>query len=191
VVGIDLAPAMLGAARARADRAGVTLDLREGDMRTLSLERRFALIFIARNSLLHLCVTAEIEAVFKRAGEHLIPGGVLAFDIFNPDVRLLARPPGKRFPVMKTRTETFGELTVEATFDYDAVTQVNRSSWLISSSISPDERDVPIHVRSIFPEELLLLLRVGGLRLEERFGDYSRIRFDSGSPRQIVICRPA
>jgi SAM-dependent methyltransferase len=191
VVGIDLAPAMLRAARERANNAAVAVDLLDGDMRTFSLERRFALIFIARNSLLHLCVTAEIEAVFKRVCDHLLPGGLMAFDIFNPDVGLLARPPNKRFPVMTASTERSGQLTVEATFDYDAATQVNRSTWIISSPNWLEEREVPIHVRSIFPEELPLLLRAGGLRVEERFGDYSRGRFESGSARQVVICRPA
>ena len=38
VVGIDSSPAMLARARAGAARAGVVLDLREGDMRDLTLD---------------------------------------------------------------------------------------------------------------------------------------------------------
>src|SRR5207253_1620008 len=43
VVGIDSSPAMLAQARARAAKAGVQLDLREGDMRDLALEEPAAL----------------------------------------------------------------------------------------------------------------------------------------------------
>ena len=45
VVGIDSSPAMLEQARARADEAGVELDLREGDMRSLALDEPAALIY--------------------------------------------------------------------------------------------------------------------------------------------------
>src|SRR6267143_2090484 len=45
VIGIDSSPPMLEQARERAVAAGVTLDLREGDMRDLALEDRAALIY--------------------------------------------------------------------------------------------------------------------------------------------------
>src|ERR671930_720954 len=45
VIGIDSSPAMLEQARARAVEAGVTLDLREGDMRELVLDEPAALIY--------------------------------------------------------------------------------------------------------------------------------------------------
>src|SRR6188472_551427 len=45
VIGIDSSPAMLTLARAAAAEAGVELDLREGDMRELSLETPAALVY--------------------------------------------------------------------------------------------------------------------------------------------------
>src|SRR5690349_2318772 len=50
VTGLDNAPAMLDAARTRAEAAGVAIDLQIGDMRSFMLQREFALIIIARNS---------------------------------------------------------------------------------------------------------------------------------------------
>jgi ubiquinone/menaquinone biosynthesis C-methylase UbiE len=44
VIGIDSSPAMLEQARTRAAVAGVELDLREGDMRELTLDEPAALI---------------------------------------------------------------------------------------------------------------------------------------------------
>src|SRR5215217_4296210 len=54
VVGLDSSPEMLAAGRRRSLAAGVGVEFVEGDMRDFDLARRFPLIFIARNSLLHL-----------------------------------------------------------------------------------------------------------------------------------------
>src|SRR6516165_80478 len=45
VIGIDSSPAMLAEARSRAAEAGVALDLREGDMRDLTIDQPAALIY--------------------------------------------------------------------------------------------------------------------------------------------------
>jgi hypothetical protein len=158
-------------------------------MRDFALGCDFSLIFIARNSLLHLLSTVDLLAAFTAVRRHLAPDGVFAFDIFNPKVGMLARPHGQRFPVMEVNTATFGSLSVEATHDYDAATQVSRGTWYISR---PDKRDawiVPLVLRSIFPQELPLLLSAAGLELISRFGELSRAPFDSGSRVQVCLCR--
>jgi hypothetical protein len=91
---------------------------------------------------------------------------------------------------MQVESETLGPITVEETFDYDAASQVNRITWLISRGNEP-VRHMPLHLRNVFPQELPLLLRESGLRLEERFGDFSHAPFESGSPRQVCICHAA
>jgi SAM-dependent methyltransferase len=188
VVGIDLSRPMLAVAEQRATAAGVTVEFLEADMRTFSLARQFALVFIARNSLLHLGTTDDYIATFAAVRRHLAPGGVLAFDVFNPDVHMLAQPAGERAFVMRAPSEQYGELVVEATSDYDAATQLNRATWYISAPGRPDAWVTPLHLRSIFPQELPLLLAAGGFRLLSRSGDLTGEAFASGSPRQVCIC---
>ena len=190
-LGLDRSAAMLAGARRRAEAAGVSLELVEGDMRNFDLGRRFNCIFVARNSLLHLSSTEDLIATFASVRRHLAPTGIFAFDVFNPDVKILARPPGQRFPVMNVTTDSFGSLTVQGTHDYDAVEQVDRWTWYISGVDQPDRWVVSLVVRSIFPQELPLLLGAGGLRLTSRFGDLSRQPFGSGSPRQVCLCQAA
>ena len=110
--GLDRSSAMLASARKRALAAGVAVDLIDGDMRAFQMGRRFGLVFVARNSLLHLSSVEDIVATFTAIRRHLAPGGVFAFDVFNPDVRILARPHDQRFPVMTVDTASFGRLTV-------------------------------------------------------------------------------
>jgi SAM-dependent methyltransferase len=146
VVGLDLSPPMLAAARQRATAAGAAIEFIEADMRSFSLGRQFALIFVARNSLLHLSGAEDFVATFAAVRRHLAPGGVFAFDVFNPDVRRLARPAGERAFVMP--------------------------------------------LRSIFPQELPLLLTLGGFRLLSRAGDLTGSAFTKSSSRQVCLCEP-
>lgn len=190
-VGLDLSAPMLAAARARAAAEAVEVRLVEGDMRAFDLGERFALVYVARNSLLHLLTVDDFLACFACVRRHLLPGGAFVFDVFNPDVRILARAPGERFPLMRVAHPRRGAVSIEATSDYDAATQVNRATWYFSTG---DERDflvAPLHLRSVFPRELPLLLAAGGMRLESRHGDFVGGAFGSGSRHQVCVCRAA
>ncbi len=190
ITGLDLSEPMLSAARERAAAQNVSVEHLPGDMRDFDLGRRFALIFIARNSLLHLHSTEDILATFAMVRRHLAPGGMFAFDIFNPSVRLLARPPNQRFPVMQVETESFGTLAVEATSDYDAEKQVSFGCWYVSVPGRPNAWVLPLALRNIFPQELPLLLAAGGFHLKSRAGEVDNTPFDSSSRAQVCICQP-
>jgi SAM-dependent methyltransferase len=191
IVGLDLSAPMLKVAKERAAGAGVSIEYVLGDMRDFDLGRKFKLIFIARNSLLHLHSNEDILAAFAMVRRHLAPGGVFAFDIFNSNLSRLARPAGPRYPVMQKETELFGMLSVEETNDYDDATQVNNACWYISAPGKPDAWVVPLALRNIYPQELPLLLAAGGFRLESRMGDLSQTPFDSMSRLQVCLCRAA
>jgi SAM-dependent methyltransferase len=188
--GLDLSPATLAAARRRAVAAGARVEFVEGDMRDFDLGQRFSLIFVARNSLLHLSEPDEFAGLLAAVRRHLAPGGILAFDIFNPHLGVLARPTGQRFPVMRVESDAYGELLVESTHDYDRRSQVDRATWFISTAAQRDRWVAPLHLRSIFPQELPLLLERGGFRLLRRDGDYSGGAFSSASGNQVCQCQP-
>ena len=188
-LGLDLSHPMLDIARRRASENGVPVRFVQGDMRHFAFDRHFDLIFVARNSLLHLLSTADLVAAFTTIRRHLTPDGVFAFDIFHPDVRWLAKPAGQRSTLMEVETATFGPLRVEDVPDYDAALQVNRGTWHISTPDTQDAWVVPLVLRSIFPQELPLLLAAAGLDLVDRFGDVSRSPFGAGSRLQVCLCR--
>ena len=188
-VGLDQSGAMLNAARRHAAEAGASVEFVQGDMRDFALGRRFNLVFVARNSLLHLLSTADLLAALTAVRRHLAPDGVFAFDIFNPDVRLLARPSGQRVPVMEVSTAAFGPLSVETTCDYDPASQVNHATWYVSAPGEPDAWIVPLILRSIFPQELPLLISAAGFELITRSGDLFRSPFGPVSRMQVCLCR--
>jgi SAM-dependent methyltransferase len=191
IVGIDTSAPMLNTAKERAAAAKVSIEYLLSDMRNFDLGRQFGLIFIARNSLLHLHSTEDILAAFARVRLHLTPEGIFAFDIFNPNVRMLARPADQRFSVMQVETESFGTLSVDGTNDYDSATQVNRAHWYVSAQGKPDVWILPLALRSIFPQELPLLLAAAGFHLKSRAGDLDQTPFDSTSSMQVCLCQTA
>jgi SAM-dependent methyltransferase len=187
VTGLDLSPAMLARAAARAGEAGARVELVEGDMRTFDIDRRFALVVLCRNSMLHLAETDDILSLFAAVRRHLTGDGVFAFDIFNPDPGRLARRPDDRQPLMTVDDSPFGRLDVDVTMAYDAATQVNHATWFVSTPTQRDAWTLPLDLRCIYPLELPLLLERGGLQLVSRHGGFDGRPFASASARQVCV----
>lgn len=192
VVGGDLSPSMLKRARTKATAASVGIDFIEMDMREFDLPgRQFGLVIIAANSLLHLHDPHDIRRCFAALARHLVPGGALAFDVFVPSVRFLAREPNQRHLVGRFMHDELGELILEETTDYDAVSQVSLATWFWSTPDRPDFFVIPLHMRLLFPQELPLLVEMAGFRLLARYGDFDRSTFGGQSHRQVCICELA
>jgi SAM-dependent methyltransferase len=184
---------MLAEARRKADERGVAVEWVQGDMRAFDLGRTFDLVFIAANSLLHLHETDDLVSCFRSVRAHLAPGARFVLDVFNPSVRLLAEADGVRRTreSLSFRDPDRGEVTVDVAETYDALAQVTRGTWYLSTDTEPDFVVAPLEMRSIFPQELPLLLSLAGLRLVERSGDWSRRPFVADSPLQVCICESA
>jgi SAM-dependent methyltransferase len=188
ITGLDLSADMLARAREKAKAAGLRVEYMDADMRRFHLDRLFSLIFIPFNSVLHLTTSEDLRSCFAAARAHLAPDGRFALDMFNPDVRKLARAPGVRM-TESVVTDSLGELTIETSVDYDHASQINRSTRYVSAPDHPDLLVVPLHLRCIFPQELPLLLELSGLRLESRFGDFERTPFVNESPLQVCVAQ--
>jgi SAM-dependent methyltransferase len=87
VIGVDTSAGMLAVCRTRAEEAGVAdlLDLRVGDFRTPPVSERVPLVICPFRAYLHLPDDdRERLAALETARELLLPGGLLAFDVFTP-----------------------------------------------------------------------------------------------------------
>ena len=169
VIGIDSSPAMLEQARARAAVAGVELDLREGDMRELTLDEQAALIYCPFRALLHLPTWADRRRTFERVAASLRPGGRFAWNAFAFDHQIAARLDGKHQdePVPHTIRYAVGDNRIDIMLDDGA----SSSLWWASKN------------------EWLGLLDVSGLELEALFGSFDRKPFDDDSREYIFIAR--
>lgn len=181
---------MLSEARRKADERGLSVEWVQGDMREFDFGRTFDFVFIAGNSLLHLHDAADLMSCLRSVRAHLAPGARFMFDVFNPNVRFLADADGVRRTreALSFEDPDRGHVRVDVAETYDAADQVTRGTWHFSTDSEPDFVVAPLELRSIFPQELPLLLSLGGLRLVERFGDWSGRPFTGDSAIQLCVC---
>lgn len=169
VIGIDASPEMLGQARARAAAAGVELDLREGDMRDLTLEDQAALIYCPFGSLMHLPTWADRRRTFERVAASLRLGGRFAWAAFAFDHEIAARLDGVLVdePVPHTNRYAVGDNRIDITLGDGA----KSSLWWATKN------------------EWLGLIDVVGLELEGLFGGFDKEPLDDDSRRYVFVAR--
>lgn len=169
VIGIDLSPAMLELARARAAEAGVDLDLREGDMRDLDLVEATDLVICPYRALLHLPTWTDRRRVFERVARALRAGGRFAWNAFVFDHRYAVEYDGKWQDSPRRHLTEYspGDNRVDITLA-DGPTL---SLWWITRS------------------EWEALLDVSGLEAEALYGWFDRRPFDDDSREFVWIAR--
>lgn len=188
VVGLDASPAMLAAASRKAAAWGVQASFVLGDMRHFDLERRFGLVIISCNSLGHLTDTADLRACLATVRRHMLPGGVLAFDVALPDPWLLARPEGE-LRRLDLGPNPASAIEAEEMARYDPIKQVRISHWRIRHDDGRQQAMAPLVLRQFFPQEIPLLLEAAGLELMARYGDFARNPLAPSSLNQICLAR--
>src|SRR5215469_8948885 len=169
VIGIDTSPTMLAQARARSARAGVVLDLREGDMRDLALDEPAALIYCPFRALLHLPGWADRRRVFERVAASLRPGGRFAWNAFAFDHLIAARLDGQRQqePVPHTNRYAVGDNRIDLSLDGGATS----SLWWATKN------------------EWLGLIDVAGLEVEALYGGFAGEPFGDDSREYVFVAR--
>jgi SAM-dependent methyltransferase len=195
MVGLDLSPSMLAHARTKADAAGVEIEFVEADCQSFDLGRRFALIFMAFNSMQHLHDYASLAALFANVRKHLGENGRFVFDVFNPKLEILARPSGdRRLEREYQDPDGRGTMAFEHSATYDDASQVSHiRCYFVRRGANGEEvevREEELHLRSIFPQELDLLVRAQGFEIVDKFGNFERKAFGSGDPKQVLVCKP-
>jgi len=191
IPGVDVAGPMLVLARVKAAEAGVKIKFVRADMRKLRLNRRFRLIFIAFNSMQHLHDRVSLEKFFAGVKRHLAPGGRFIFDVFNPDPRYLVRDTEELLPVGHYKDPRTGAyILVNERYSYDRASQTSRITWFYRTGrrLTAARR---LNMRCFYPAELDALLHYNGLRIIEKYGNFSRRPFASGLQKQILVCRKA
>lgn len=96
IVGLDISPKMLEEARRRlAAHPKVAPMFKRGDVRLLQGDMRsfsvppggFAFAIIALNSFCHLLEAKDQADCLSCVAQHVRPGGLLALDVFNPEIK--------------------------------------------------------------------------------------------------------
>ena len=179
VIGIDLSPAMLAKAGEAAESAGVDLELREGDMRELSLEEPAALIYCPYRSLLHLPTWHERRRVFERVASSLLPGGRFAWNAFVFDPHIAVRMDGVARPHLDS--ETLWEYVAHRPED----NRIDITAYVGEPGQDPRNLSLWWLTRS----EWEGLVDVAGLEVEALYGWFDKRPFDDESREFVWVAR--
>jgi SAM-dependent methyltransferase len=175
VHGIDLSPDMVAQLRAKpgSDDIGVTI----GDFATTRAGGTFKLAYLVRNTIMNLTSQDGQVACFRNVAAQLEPGGCFVIEVGVPGLQRL--PPG----------ETVQAFTVTPThlgFDeYDVASQglISHHYWVVDGQL--EARSVPF--RYVWPSELDLMAHMAGMRLRERWSDWTRTPFTSDSRTHVSV----
>jgi ubiquinone/menaquinone biosynthesis C-methylase UbiE len=197
VVGLDCSAAMLKVARRKAERVeGVRWEL--GDMREIPLSERFGLIVIPYRAFLHLLTTDDQQRALASILEHLLPGGRLALNIFNPSIATMAAWMSELAGAQRHLLDYREPLTNRAHTLWQSV-RYRQSEQRLDELRIDEERDRAnrvlsktyreLKLRYIYRFEMEHLLRLAGFEIEALYGWFDRRPFDERSTEMVWIAR--
>lgn len=188
VTGVDRSPAMLAAARAAAQTRSLDVRFVQGDLRSLSLDGRFALAVLPYNGLQHLHDGDDLDAFFRGLRAHLAPAGRFALDVHLPQALILSRDPEEWFGVDPPREGAAGWQVLAERSAYDAGSQVLTQTWRLSSA-DGSTRDLSLGLRQFFPQELRRLLESQGFKVLRHDGGFQGQGLDGAALKQAVLAQ--
>jgi SAM-dependent methyltransferase len=198
VTAVDIDESMLARARERGTDAGLgpdAIDFIQADLLELPAlpagSARFALAFLALNSIMLLATRDRQRAAIEALAAQLRPGGIAAVDAWLPDADDLARFDGRVFhewiredPVtgtLVTKTgsavhdASSGSLVLTAVFDEAPQGEAPRR-WIRQDRL-----------RLISADELAAFAEDAGLRVEIVAGGYDLTPLGYGAERAVLI----
>ena len=172
VSGIELSPHM--AAQLEAKPGAEAVDVTIGDMTSTRVPGTFGLVFLLFNTIMNVTSQQEQIAVFQNAADHLRPGGRF---LVEGGVSMGA---GRRPQVFAMADDHIGI----DTFD-DPLQQLSSSHhwWVVDSRLVHRAQTF----RYIYPSEMDLIGRLGGLRLTERWGGWDKASFGVQSRNHVAV----
>jgi SAM-dependent methyltransferase len=192
--GMELSPEMLAelSKKLAKEPAAVQelVSLTEGDIRSAEVGGKFALVTAPFRVVQALLERDDHRAWLHNVRGHLLPGGALIFDVFQPNYRLLVEPSGPHLDVDRVDPDT--GLRTRRTSTLEPHPEFQRFdvgfTWLIedASGAKVSETSARLTLRWFTRAELENLLELEGFRITEYWGSFQREPFGEGSPDQII-----
>ena len=197
-VALDASPAMLACAR---EKSVALENVRwvEGDMRGFELPERFGLVIIPFRSFQHLFTVEDQMSCLSSIRRHLVPGGRLCINIFNPNIIAIAEWLSSRRGGLQRRREDYAHpetgLPVKA---WEAPTYHPSRQEVDTTFLDEalDEGGVVVSrvyrglkLRYLFRYEMEHLLARAGFEIEALYGDCFGSPFQDTSPEMVWVAR--
>jgi SAM-dependent methyltransferase len=165
----------------------------KADMCKFDLGREFRLVTIPFRPMQHMYTVDQQISALMAAKKHLLPDGVLAFDVFCPNYPILLEPAGGESLEMEWPASDAQGHVVRRYFrrtKVDLVRQYFEGEFIFRTCAG---REVVKEERSAFKmayytyPHLLLLFRHCGLEVVEEYGSFSREPIDAGKEMIFIL----
>lgn len=185
VVGLDVSPAMLASAEAK---AGENVRFRLGDMRSFDLGRTFDLVLIACSSLCHLLTDADLASCLTSVRAHLRPGGTLAIDVATPHSQTATADGTWRPRFSYPDPAGTGTVSVRGRRTYNQDTRLLTDD--LDYTFSADGHvERATRISRMYPfNDLQAALTESGFAISEAYGDFDRRQRTDDADTQILLC---
>jgi SAM-dependent methyltransferase len=175
VHGIDLSEAMV--AQLRGKPGGEHIPVTIGDFATTTAGSGFSLAYLVFNTINNLTTQDEQVACFENVSAQLAPGGCFVIEVGVPALQ--------RLPFGETVRPFHVSDTYVGFDEYDVVNQGLISHHLRAVDGTFEKRSIPF--RYVWPAELDLMARLGGMRLRERWSGWKREPFTRESTKHVSV----
>lgn len=194
VTGVDSSPAMLALARQRlSGRFGATVQLLEGDLRTLRLSSKFQLALCAAGTFAHLAEPGDQLRALRSIHRHLGEGGLLALVLQNPYQLVVDPPNGEAVVQWRGTDPATGNAITKLVANYAYLADQELFVSVMYDVAQPDgllrRHASDFTLRWTYQPELDLLLQRAGFIVESWQGDYAGSPYGSDSPLLIALAR--
>lgn len=181
VEGIDGSPEMVQRLRRRPGGESVRVEI--GDFTTTTMDRRYAVVVLAYDTINALPSQEAQVQTFVNAAAHLLPGGVFLVENWVPDVAGFHR--GR---AVRAHEQADRHVIVEVAELHPAEQRIRATRLAFTAD---GVRLLPVEHRYVWPGELDLMARLAGLALEQRWQDWSRTPFTDASTTYVAAYRAA
>lgn len=169
----------------------------QGDMRSFTLDERFALVIIPFRAFLHNVTREDQLATLRCAHAHLRSGGELALNVFHPSLEYMAANAGAFTGVWRAREATKrpdgGFIVYSDSTRYDTAQQ-RLQSMIRTEEFSSDGSLTRTHMMNLelaylFPSDIKSLLAESGFELIRISGDFTGRAFERDGDELVVEAR--
>ncbi len=196
ITGLDLSPFMLKICQDKMSKLPEEVQKRikliKGNMTGFDTGEMYSLVTIPLRTFQHLVSVDEQKACLSCLHKHLLPGGLLMIDIFNPSLIMLHEQKVKEQEDMPETELPDGRKvrrTVRTTA-FNHKQQYNMHEFIYYITYPDGNKETMVQsfpFRYFFRYEFEHLLNICGFEVIELFGDFNKSEYSGNSPEMIFI----
>lgn len=169
--------------------------VREGDMRTFRLNRKFPLVMIPFRPMQHMFAVEDQVAALKTAAAHLTDNGILAFDVFYPKFEMIWTKVGEEVAEMEWSAESDPTRLVRRFFRKDSVDKINQIFNFTFIFRTYQSGDLVLEETEAFRlcyytyPHLRAMFLLAGLEPVAEYGSFDKTPLDNTAEQMIFVLR--